>query len=280
MNGFSIDKEKAAELLMDHYNATSAIVRSELRSRDRFFMYVLLVIAIIGVDACSPRSLSTLVNGYIETHILADGQTRSEKPAAGAQVAGENAGAPGAVAIAPTGPPAPRRPEQWQGLDFSAIDMLVRFLLLCLLISYYQKSIQVKRRFAYVGFLEREICKLMRADGDVCLISRDGKSYYSRTGDPTGRRGRPWYLLGVRPLYVWLLPPVVCFLAVCLAWPSVLFLLTVDVSFLYAKISEAFAGSFDVAYLKPVITAAISAACCLGMVFYSLMYLLWELFSR
>ena len=276
----SMTVAKRTELLMEHYRDTSSIVLRHWRSRDRFFLYVLLVIAMIGVNAFSPGALSTLINGYVKRHILEDNSaasTRHDIVAEGQITPEGNIKAEGHMEEKPL----PQQDtDEWEGLDFSAIDLMVQFLLLCLLISYYQKSILVKRMFTYVNFQEAQLSRWMGEDARVPYVARDGAAYFSRTGDPTGKQSRPWFLLSVKPLYVWLSPLAMVFLAIYLSVPSLCVLQTVPWSLLGGKLCDLLGGQCDAAFFRPLTVAIGSTISCLGMIVYSLLYFIWETFSR
>jgi ABC-type multidrug transport system fused ATPase/permease subunit len=158
--------EKSAELLLDHYKDTFQHILYHWKVRNRLFMYILILLAIMVLDSYSPGSLSQLVNAYIKKILGAD---------------------------APA-------------LNFSAIGSMAWFLLLCLVIQYYQRSIHVDRQYRYVSHLEDQICEFM----DGFFITREGKSYFSRTGvyKPGEDNRRPVYLKAVGPLYVYFFPLV------------------------------------------------------------------------
>jgi ABC-type multidrug transport system fused ATPase/permease subunit len=170
-----MNDEKRAELLLDHYKDTFQNILYHWKLRNRFFVYVLILIAIIALDTYQPGVLSDLVNAYITKTLECVGQK------------------------------APK-------LDFAVIRSAAWFLLLSLVIQYYQRSICVDRQNRYIGGLEEQICQMM--DGD--FVTREGKAYYSKTGafEPEEEGGRPLFLRAVGPLYVYFFPLVLVVLVI------------------------------------------------------------------
>jgi len=166
-----MDDDKQAELLLDHYKDTFQHIQSYTKIRNRLFMYNLILLAVIVFDACSPGSLSELLNAYIEKSL-------SKKIV----------------------------------LDFNIIFSAMWFILLCLIIEYYKRSINIDRQLRYLGDIEKKICEAMGGD----YITREGKSYQSATGIPEAKSKakRPIYLRGVGPLYTYFFPFALTVLAV------------------------------------------------------------------
>ena len=130
---------------------------------------ILAVLVLLAFDAYSPGSLTDLVNAYVAKTLHSDSPT----------------------ALVPV-------------LDFSVVSSLAWFVLLCLTVQYYQRSIQVERQFKYIDHLERQICEAMGGD----FVTREGRAYFSQTGVfRAGERGkRPIYLRSVGVLYVYFFP--------------------------------------------------------------------------
>ena len=159
--------EKCAELLLDHYKDTFQHILYHWKLRNRFFVYVLILIAVIALDTYQPGALSDLVNAYIAKTLQSSGQ----------------------------GVPA---------LDFAVIRSATWFLLLSLVIQYYQRSISVDRQYRYIANLEEQICQIMGGD----FVTREGKAYSSKTGvfKPEEQGKRPLFLRAVGPLYIYFFP--------------------------------------------------------------------------
>lgn len=156
-----MDSDKKAELLMDHYKDTFQLILYHWKVRNRLFIYILIILALVGLDTYSPGSLSKLINAYV-TH---------------------------KVPKAPT-------------FGFDVIGTLAWFLLLSLVIQYYQRSIFVDRQYRYIQSLEEQICNEM--DGDY--ITREGKAYFSRTGRTDEGGKQPLFIRSVGPIYVIVFP--------------------------------------------------------------------------
>ena len=156
-----MDAAKKAELLLDHYKDTFQLILYHWKVRNRLFIYILIILALLGLDAYAPGTLSKLVNGYIAK--------KAEKP--------------------PT-------------LQFEVIGTLGWFLLLSLVIQYYQRSIFVDREYRYIQRLEEQICAEMGAD----YVTREGKAYFSRRGRADEGGKQPVFIRGVGPIYVYAFP--------------------------------------------------------------------------
>jgi hypothetical protein len=92
-------------------------------------------------------------------------------------------------------------------LDFEIVGTVMLFLLLTLVIEYYKRSINVDRQYRYLISVEENICDAMGDD----YITREGKSYFSRTGVPEAgdkKNKRPIYLRYVGPLYIYFFPVI------------------------------------------------------------------------
>jgi arginine exporter protein ArgO len=167
--------EKCAELLLDHYKDTFQHILYHWKLRNRLFVYVLILLAVIALDTYQPGALSDLVNAYIAKTLQSAGQ--------------------GNLA-----------------LDFAVIRSATWFLLLSLVIQYYQRSISVDRQYRYIANLEEQICQIMGGD----FVTREGKAYFSKTGafKRGEESGRPLFLQAVGPLYVYFFPLVLVVLVI------------------------------------------------------------------
>jgi len=162
-------KERRAELLLDHYKDTFQLILYHWKARNRLFLFILILLALIALDFYSPNSISQWVNAFIKKNLGYD------------------------VPI----------------LDFEIMGTVVIFLLLTLVIEYYKRSINVDRQYRYLTSVEEDICHAMGGD----YVTREGKSYFSRTGVPEadGKNKRPLYLRFVGPLYTYFFPLVLSF---------------------------------------------------------------------
>ncbi len=169
-------EKSRAELLFDHYKDTYHYVYDQLKRRNRFFLALLTLLSLMTLDMYSPELLPQMTNAYL------------------------------AKTLGTPQNPAPT-------FDFSVIGSTFWFILLSLTIQYYQRSIQIDRRYNYLQNLERQICKDM-GEG---VITREGSAYWSETGvSGPGLRGdhRPLFLRSVGPLYVYFFPLVLTILIV------------------------------------------------------------------
>ena len=206
-----------AGLLLEHYQDTCTHVAPHWKARNRLFMYTLIVLAIIAIDTFTPLSLNSFVDTYLKNEL--------------------GKGAPSAD-LRDYGPL----------LGFEIVDLVVRFLLLCLIIQYYQRSMHINRQYHYINDLEKKICGLMGG----FYVAREGGAYFSRDGVPRPDQGdeRPRFLRWVGPLYVYVFPLVLCALMV---WKFQAQDLTAELS----------------------VVNVLSALCSLAIVLYSLLYVRW-----
>ena len=220
-----MNDDKRAELLMDHYRDSFGILLGHWKSRNRLFMYALIVMALIALNGLSPGSLDSMINAYIRDNIL-------------------------------------KGPADYTPLNFAIVDLIARFVLLCLVINYFQRSILVDRSYKYIHRLESRIRILT---GEPCF-DREGKAYFSRSGDPNDqpqpappeagaqatrpKDDRPLALRWIGCLYIYAFPVLLCVLVI---WQS-------------------YTWDFDA---KQVVIGIFSAVCSLAIVIYSASYMLW-----
>jgi hypothetical protein len=166
--------EKRAELLMDHYKDTFTHILYHWKVRNRLFIYILILLAVLALDAVKPKSVSNLVNQYISKTVSAK-------------------------TLIHTG-----QSQKTEWLDLSVLGSLSWFVLLCLVIQYYQRSIYVDRQYRYIDNVENQICRLMGGD----YVTREGKAYYSKIGINSEKHSdrRPIFLKAVGPLYIYIFP--------------------------------------------------------------------------
>ncbi len=220
--GRTRELDPRAGLLMDHYKDTCAIVVPQWKARNRLFMYTLIVLTIIAIDTFTPLSLDSFVDTYVKNEL---------------------------------GERVPSMDLQDYGplLGFEIVDLLARFLLLCLVIQYYQRSMHIDRQYHYLDDLEKKICGLMGG----FYVAREGRAYFSRSGVPQLDQPdeRPRFLRWVGPLYVYIFPLVLCALMV---WKFQAQDLATDLS----------------------VINVLSALCSLAIVLYSFLYVRWRVWQR
>lgn len=169
-------EKSRTELLFDHYKDTYHYVYDQLKRRNWFFLVLLALLSLMTLDMYSPDLLPRMTNAYV-AKTLGTPQT-----------------------------PAPT-------FDFSVIGSAIWFVLLSLTIQYYQRSIQIDRRYKYLQNIEQQICKEM---GEA-VVTREGSAYWSETGvSSPGTSGdhRPLFLRSVGPLYVYFFPLILTLLVI------------------------------------------------------------------
>jgi len=179
----SVDASRRMAFLMAHYKDTYRILLRHGKARDRLFLYTLVLLAVIAVDGLSWGTLSNVVNGYVETHLV-------------------------------------RNPEEWQKLDFTAIiHLLVDFSLLSLVVKYYQRTIMTTRMYNYLILLETQMCEWLGGP----YVTRHGEAYYSRMGVPNAHRKerQPWFLRFARLVYNGIFPLALGALAIWMFVPYI-----------------------------------------------------------
>lgn len=168
----SISNEKRAELMLEHHKDTAERISFHWRLRNRIFLFLLVVISLMGLDAYSSELLPDLTNAYLASTLTSE----NGKP--------------------PT-------------FDFSAVGSAVWFILLSLTIQYYQRSIHVARLYEYISDLEVRLSKSMggnyisREGG--AYFSEDGASDDEAIAGAYVDK-RPLFLRAVGPLYVYIFP--------------------------------------------------------------------------
>jgi hypothetical protein len=175
-----MDDDKRAELLMQHYANTYENIQNYWKIRNRLFLLILALLTVLVLDWAQPGSLASVANSWIVSALTNDSSTSDQIQAI---------------------------PK----LAFSVIGTLVRFILLCLVIQYYQRSIHVDRLYRYISDIEEKLCASMGGD----FVTREGKAYFSATGvyAQAGPGKRPFFLRAVGPLYVYAFPVVLIFFA-------------------------------------------------------------------
>jgi hypothetical protein len=119
-----MNKEKRAELLLDHYKDTFQNILNHLKMRNRLFIYILVLLAFLALDSYSKATVLQWMNALIRKN-LGDSATP---------------------------------------LDLEVIGSAVLFLLLTFIIEYYKRSITVDRQYHYLTKLEEQICEAMDGD--------------------------------------------------------------------------------------------------------------------
>lgn len=161
---------------MNHYNDTFEHLMYHWKMRNRVFIFILILLGVIVLDLVSPGLISKGVNAYIikSLDLKIDDQNATV-------------------------------------IDLSVINAGIWFVLLSLVVNYYQRSIFVDRTYHYIDKIERQLCLLMEGD----FITREGKAYKSRTGIyKNDKEKRPIFLRTVGPLYTFIFPLLLCFITI------------------------------------------------------------------
>lgn len=195
--------------------------------RNRLFIYALILLGLIGLDHLSGRSLADAVNGYIRKKFIEPGQI-------------------------------------WPGLELAVLDLIARFVLLCVVIHYYQRSIYIDRMYYYIYRLEGQLCELLGPD----VITREGKVWVSRNGvpDDNEKDNRPRILRWIGPLNTCIFPIVLSLLAI--------FSFALTIRSIRQGIAQ------DGLVFGDLFTDVLSMLCSLGIVFYSVLYMVWVQLRR
>ena len=161
----ALTEDKRAELLLAHYKDTYDNILYHWKTRNLLFTFALILLSFMALDTYTPGLISQLVNDYLTKNL------GNEK-------------------------------QPFKHIDFSAIGSAIWFVLLYIVIQYYQKSILVDRQYKYISNLEDQICVAMGGD----YVTREGKAYLSKTGVSNNNEKRPFYLRAVGPLYTFAFP--------------------------------------------------------------------------
>jgi hypothetical protein len=184
--------QKRAELLLDHYNETFNQILFHWKGRNRIFLFILILLAGICIDLYKPQTLSNLANAYLQKQLSLELTGDSSPP------------------LTNPIPNSERQPSlsgqisRTLNVDFRVIGSVVWFVLLCSVITYYQRSIHVDRQYRYVAEIEDHLNQLLGKE----FITREGKSYLSRTGvtEPATTKKRPVFLRAIGYLYTLFFP--------------------------------------------------------------------------
>ncbi|HEX5707744.1 MAG TPA: hypothetical protein VFX96_10645 [Pyrinomonadaceae bacterium] len=130
--------EKRAELLHDHYKDTFQYVLEHWKVRNRLFVFILVVLALLLFQLTSPNVLEELANSYIR------GQTKHETP--------------GVASVL---------------VDFRFITSVLWFIFAYLVVQYYQRTILVDRLYIYLDRTETRINRHLGGS----FVTREGAYY-------------------------------------------------------------------------------------------------------
>ena len=202
---------KRAELLHDHYTDTFEHILYHWKARNRMFMFILILLALIGIDLYQPSLLCKLANAYVKKQFDLEFNVPARAATMPAAVPGATTpSVKPAVAVTTSGTPVPPakgqdgNAEAQISLDTRIVGSMAWFLLLCLVINYYQRSIHVDRQYNYISHVEGELNRLLGKP----LITREGRGYFSHSGVAESERDqkRPPFLRAVGMFYSDLFP--------------------------------------------------------------------------
>jgi hypothetical protein len=162
-----VDDVKRVEFLLDHYKDTFQITFEHWKTRNRFFAFILIVLALMLFQITSPKVLEQLANSYIreQTKFSPASDSTPSSPAPQPDRAQAQTGA--------AGQPASAKQAERDPLDFRFLASSLWFVLAALLVPYYQKSVAIDRQFRYLGDLEAKLNLLLGGE----YITREGKFY-------------------------------------------------------------------------------------------------------
>ena len=181
--------DKRAEILVDHYKDTYQVLLGYSKERDRFFLYILLLIAIIAVDCLSSGTLSRLINGYISKQLTA---------------------------------------SPWESVEFTGIiHLMVSFLFFYFVSRYYRRCMLLDRAYRYLSACEGPINRWMGGDY-VTRESRAYRSRRGVPTNGEGRERSPFFLCCIEFQFYVVFPLAVVFLVGYLTYQSVDALQAVD----------------------------------------------------
>lgn len=181
----TIEPKDKADLLLNHYNDTFEYLWKHWLVRNRLFFYLLVLLFLMAVEVASRDSLTSLVTAYLSGKL----KTGSAPPPV---------------------------------IQFEIISSASWFALLCLVIHYFQRSIQVDRQYQYLSDLEERLCGLL---GERAIY-REGLAYMSSRGRlkndaPPPDDERPLFLKWIGAIYTVLFPLILILLvALKLLWES------------------------------------------------------------
>lgn len=196
-----MNDEKRAEILAGHYSDTFKIIHEHWKVRNRLFMYALVLMVIIFLDTIALPNNKVAVscksnpNTSVATSDKNTTVNSPEVPSKRVKVHRLLSSIANKVAKDKLG-------LEKDPFDFSIVDLMARFLLLGLVVPYYQRSILVDRQYRYLHYLEKRLAKLMGDD----YICREGKAYFSKTGKPDGDAGKSLFVQMIGVFYIYIFP--------------------------------------------------------------------------
>jgi hypothetical protein len=178
----TIDPKDKADLLLNHYNDTFGYLWKHWLVRNRLFFYLLVLLFLMAVEVASRDSLTSLVTAYLSGKL----KTGSAPPPV---------------------------------IQFEIISSASWFALLCLVIHYFQRSLQVDRQYQYLADVEERLCGLL---GERAIY-REGDAYWSAKGqlkdtDVVSQDERPLFIKWIGAIYTIFFPVMLILLVVLKLW--------------------------------------------------------------
>jgi hypothetical protein len=180
----TIEPKDKADLLLNHYNDTFGYLWKHWLVRNRLFFYLLVLLFLMAVEVASRDSLTSLVTAYLSAKL----KTGSAPPPV---------------------------------IQFEIISSASWFALLCLVIHYFQRSLQVDRQYQYqyLSDLEDRLCGLL---GERAIY-REGFAYWSAKGrlkdtDAVSQDERPLFIKWIGAIYTVFFPVMLILLVGLKLW--------------------------------------------------------------
>lgn len=120
------------QILSEHYAHTFNFLQSHLKRRDKLFMWVLLILAIMLFYIYIPLEVTNLVNQLLEKKL-----------------------------------------EVKTHINFLYIQSVIWFVLLAVVIKYFQSVIFIERQYGYLHAIE----ELLSSEYEKSAFTREGKAY-------------------------------------------------------------------------------------------------------
>ena len=122
------------QILSEHYSHTFDFLQSHLKKRDKLFMWVLFIMAVMLFHIYIPREVSNLIEQLIQKKLEVKTQ-----------------------------------------INTLYIQSVIWFILLAIVIKYFQSVIFIERQYSYFHSLE----ELLSSEYEKSAFTREGKSYLS-----------------------------------------------------------------------------------------------------
>ena len=129
-----LSEDAKIEVLHAHYLETYSNIRSALRQRDRFFVYIAAVVTLMLLQVVAPQDTEAAIGRLVSSQL-----------------------------------------DLSETFSLSVVGTVLWFVLLGLVIRYFQTVIYIDRQYTYIHSLE----ELLAANYSGAAFTREGKSYLS-----------------------------------------------------------------------------------------------------